>query len=323
MSLRLLGQWFVFLAVRVAVAVVQAVEIETCDAACHLLAYLCYDVARIRRRGTDENLAHAFPELSLVERQQIARRMWRHLLLFVCEVAHTPRKIHETNWRKHVRLERGAELVGLLTEAQPKVLVTAHFGNFEVAGFMSGILGYPSYTVARTLDNPFLDAYIKRFRQLTRQVILPKSGSAGMADEILTSNGLLTIAGDQHAGDKGLWVDFFGRPASCHKAMAIFSLTNQAPMAVFYFRRTTKPMHFALGLQDLFDPRADAATADVRSVTEWYNRQLEAMIRVAPDQYWWLHNRWREPPASVKRSRAKKAAESVAVSSEAPLRKSA
>ena len=91
-----------YLAVRVALSIIQAVSIETCDVVCRWMAYLAANVWKIRGRVVDENLQIAFPEMMPAERQRITKRMWHHLLLMVCEVAHLQRKIHETNWRKFV-----------------------------------------------------------------------------------------------------------------------------------------------------------------------------------------------------------------------------
>lgn len=304
-SLRRFGHWLVYLLVRVFISLIQAVSIETCLAAVHVLAYLAYDVVGLRRQIVDENLAHALPNHSPAERHAAARRMWRHLLIMVCEIAHAPRKIHDTNWQHYVsRTPRHRELVASLLMSRPRVLVTAHFGNFEVGGYLLGLLGLPSHTVARTLDNPYLDAYITGFRESQGQFILPKVGSAPQADGVLNSGGILVLLGDQHAGDRGCWVDFMGRPASCHKAVALFTLLSDAPMIVSYLKRRHRPMRFELGLADFIDPAVPSpALADVTTLTQWYNDALEREIRLAPEQYWWVHNRWRQ---NTKRRRRKK-----------------
>ena len=308
MSLTRLGHWLVYLLVRVFVSVLQALDIATCLAVTRVMAVVAYDVIRIRRKIVDENLAIALPDYSLAERQRVGRRMWRHLLIMICEIAHAPRKIHETNWRRYVKIHRHRELVTALLWRRPKVVVTAHFGNFEIAGYLTGLLGIRTHTVARTLDNPFLDDYVNRFRESHGQFILPKAGSAQQADAVLSTGGTLVLLGDQHAGDKGCWVDFMGRPASCHKALALFTLLNAAPMIVAYCTRQRRPMQFELGLSDLIDPQIPCAElADVKTLTQWYNGRLEHEIRRTPDQYWWVHNRWRDWQKRKRRKKKKSA----------------
>jgi len=303
-SFRRIFAYPLYLLVRILIAVVQAVRIETCVGWCRTAAWLMWDVVRMRRSLVEENIAQAFPHLSQRERDDIGRRMWLHLLTMICEIAHAPRKIHATNWRKYVKLVRGREFVSALLLNRPRVLVTAHFGNFEVAGLMSGLLGISTFTVTRTLENKYLDDYVIRFRELNWQFILPKEGSANDADTVLKNNGALALLGDQHAGKKGCWVDFFGRPASCHKALALFTLLSNAPMILLYCKRSHAPLHFELGLADIADPQAlPPDRTDVRTLTQWYNRVLEDEIRKAPDQYWWLHRRWRDPPQKQEKAR--------------------
>ena len=104
--------------------------------------------------------------------------------------------------------------------------------------------------------------------------------------------------GDQHAGPKGCSVDFFGRPASYHKAIALFPLMHGAPLVLVDAKRAGKPLHFEIGYRGVADPRSmPASLQSVPALTHWYNQALEAMIREAPKQYWWVHRRWKgEPP---------------------------
>jgi KDO2-lipid IV(A) lauroyltransferase len=300
-----------YLLVRVFISLIQAVSIETCQRLTRGLAWLCADVIRIRQRLVDDNLQIAFPESSPEWRRRTTRKMWEHLLLMVCEIAHAPRKIHETNWRKFVAVHRKRELMLGFLSRRPKLVVTAHFGNFEIGGYIAGFWGFQTYTVARTLDNPYLDRLVNRFRESMGQIILPTQQSAGQADALLSGGGTLVLVGDQHASAKGVWVEFMGRPASCHKALALFSLLNESPMMVTYVRRLGRPMYFEVGLSDVFDPAApgNEDLRDVSELTQWYNDAMEVEIRRTPHQYWWLHHRWRDaPPERRKRRRKKKLA---------------
>jgi KDO2-lipid IV(A) lauroyltransferase len=289
--------YLVYLLVRVAIMVVQALSIEACQAGCRRLARLLADSLAIRGKVVDENLRLAFPSSTQGERRRICRQMWEHLLLLAVEVAHAPRKIHDTNWRDYVRLKDARKLVRALLTDRPTIIVSAHFGNFELAGFVLGILGFPSYTVARTLDNPYLDRFISEFRGKSGQRILAKKGDYEKIEKILEGRGVLAFLADQYAGAKGCWVDFFGVPASTHKAIALFSLHHDAPLVVGYARRLGAPLMYEFGIQSLADPRSEAdEVRGIRELTQWYTRQLEQLIRQAPEQYWWVHRRWKGRP---------------------------
>ena len=306
----------VYFVARSFICVIQAMSMDACAGCARTLAYVFNDVLRIRGKVVDDNLKQTFPEWSSSERRRISRQMWNHLLLMICEIAHVPRKIHETNWRDYVRIDRKRALTGYLLEPRPKIVVSGHFGNFEVAGYVCGLLGFPSFTIARTLDNPHLNRFINRFRGANGQYILPKDGSAKTIEAVLEANGIISLLGDQHAGRRGCWVDFLGRPASCHKALALFTLHSKAPMIVSYAKRLDRPMQFELGLVGVADPaNPDEHQNSVKTLTQWYNDRLAELILGVPEQYWWLHRRWKGEPQ--RRKRAEKPSPTTSVNAKA------
>jgi lauroyl/myristoyl acyltransferase len=147
MSLRAIGDYLVYLVVRILICLVQAIPLSMGIRLARVFAWLFCDVLQIRGAVTEENLAHAFPALSAAARRRLARRMWEHLFLLVLEVAQTPRKIHETNWRDFIKLKDEEFLVRRLLEGKPLLLVTGHLGNFEVGGY---VLIIAIWTASRT-----------------------------------------------------------------------------------------------------------------------------------------------------------------------------
>jgi KDO2-lipid IV(A) lauroyltransferase len=298
--------FLVYVIVRLFVCTVQALSLGTCQRVARSLAWIACDVVGVRRRVIQENLQRAFPDMCPDERSTLARRMWEHLFLMVCEIAHAPRKIHDTNWRDYIRFHNHEPMMRLLWSQRPKVFVSGHYGNFELAGFTMGLFGFETYSVARPLDNRYLDRFVKQFRESKGQHILPKQGSADEIAELLARHGTLSVLADQHAGPKGCWVDFFGAPASTHKAIALFSLANDAPLAVGYARRLDKPLHYEMAVAAITEP-SQLAPQDrgLSELTRWFTSVLEEIIRASPEQYWWLHRRWKgAPPARAKRSKA-------------------
>jgi Kdo2-lipid IVA lauroyltransferase/acyltransferase len=299
--------FLVYMVVRVLICIVQAVRIETGQTIARWMARLFCDVLKIRAKVIEDNLVHAFPELSAPERKRLVRQMWEHLFVLVLEVAHTPRKIHETNWREYVELKNEDYLVRLLLENRPLLIVTAHFGNFEVGGYVLGILGFPTYTVARTLDNLYIDRFVNQFRGRTGQHIIPKNDGTKQIEQVLSNNGTMTFLADQYAGAKGCWVEFFDRPASAHKAIALLALEYKAVMAVSAATRKNKPMQFHMHNYAMADPQViESNLGTVRELTQWYTARLEELIRITPNQYWWLHRRWKDTrePKQKKRQAA-------------------
>ena len=290
-----LCDYVVYLVVRLLICLVQAIDIEAGQGMVRGLAWLMAEVLRIRGGVVEDNLRHAFPQQTASQRRAMVRAMWEHLLLMVLEIAHAGRKIHETNWRDYIELdhENVAPMVELMLSDRPKLVVSGHFGNFEVAGYMFGVLGFPTYAVARNLDNPYLHDFVTRFRGVTGQHIIPKKDYDKVL-AVLARGDVVAILGDQYAGDKGCWIDFFGRPASTHKAIAVLSLEHGAPLTVAYARRLGRPLHFAMVVHAMLDPCTPGQPRGVFEITQWYANRMEEVVRLAPEQYWWVHRRWKE-----------------------------
>jgi Kdo2-lipid IVA lauroyltransferase/acyltransferase len=300
-----------YVTVRTVMCAIQAASLEACQAWSRRLAWLLWRVVRVRRTVVDENLKIAFPHFTPSKRDAIALAMWEHLLVMVCEIAQASRKIHRANWRSHLAMPEMRLMVRRLLDDRPVVIISGHLGNFEMGGYLLGLHGFPTHTIARRLDNPYLDRWVNDFRAATGQYILPKQGSGEQITQLLRSGGTLVLLGDQHAGEGACWVDFFGKPASTHKAVALFTLGGNAPTATGCVYRTGGPMNFEMRVSDLVDPAAaDFRQGSVPLLTEWYTRCLEELIRQAPGQYWWLHRRWRgaPPPRREKRPRPPAAA---------------
>ncbi len=296
---------FAYFVFRAVICTVQIVSLERCDRVCRMLASVFSNWIPLRQSLIRENLQMIFPDWEKERSEYVTEMMWHHLLLMGCEIAQAPRKVHRENWHEHFHIPDRRALLKIVMDQRPTVLVSAHFGNFELAGFLTGLFGVATTTVARPLDNGFVHQYLTKFRSMGGQYFLSKEGSAQQIQDLLSKGGNLTLLADQHAGPKGCWVDFLGKPASCHKGLALFTLSSGAPMVVVCSVRTGAPMHFELSVLGIADPvDGGEHLSSVPSLTRWYNVCLEKIIRSFPEQYWWVHRRWREPPPQRRASRA-------------------
>jgi Kdo2-lipid IVA lauroyltransferase/acyltransferase len=304
---KLILDYAVYLVVRMLICAVQALPLSALEPLCNQLGWFCWHVLKLRRRVVKENLAFAFPQSSNAERERIALAMWRHLFLMVVEIALAPRKVRRTNWREHSSISHVRETIRTLIDARPKVIISGHLGNFELGGYLLAMHGFPTHAIARPLDNVFLDRFVNRFRGATGQYMLPKQGSGPEVAELLERGGTLVLLGDQAGGKGGCWVDFFGKPASTHKAVAVFSLGSKAPTVVTAAVRVGKPLCFRMEIGGIVDPGdLNFSWGTVPLLTQWYTRTLEDLIRRTPDQYWWVHRRWKGDPTDRRRIRSER-----------------
>jgi Kdo2-lipid IVA lauroyltransferase/acyltransferase len=296
----------VYLAIRALVCVLQLMPLSACRALAEGLAVLAYTVDKRHRLVALENLRLAFPNrYTAAELDQLVRAVYRHFCLVLVEIVHLPRILHTENWRRYVTLVAGERMVDCLTSGRPLLIVTGHFGNWEMAGYVLGVLGFQTYAIARPLDNPLVDAFFLRFRQKTGQTILAKHGDFERIQDVLRQGGVIATLADQDAGQRGLFVDFFGRTASTHKAVALLALEHDVPMAVVGVPRVAEPMRYEIRTEDVIDPREYAGRPDaLKAMTQRFTLALEQLIRRQPEQYFWLHRRWKHQPLKRKGKQA-------------------
>ena len=114
---------------------------------------------------------------------------------------------------------------------------------------------------------------------------------------MLEKNGIVGFTADQNAGKKGIFVDFFGRKASAYKSIALLAMQFEVPVIIGYARRVGDRFRFRCGAQDIIYPEDWKSQEDpLRYITQRYTRAIEDFIRVEPDQYLWVHRRWKTRP---------------------------
>jgi KDO2-lipid IV(A) lauroyltransferase len=300
------ADYAVYLVVRLLVCVIQALSLAVARRLAAGLAWLAYHLDRRHRTVALDNLRQAYPgQFNDAELHRMVRNVYRHFCRVLVEIIHLPRRLHSENWREHIELIGGREMVECLLSDRPLLIVTAHFGNWEMAGFALGLLGFRTYAIARTLDNPHLDAFLLKFREKTGQTILDKENDFPRIQGVLRGGGVLATLADQDAGQRGQFVDFFGRPASTHKAVALLALEHDAVLAVAGVPRVGEPLSYQIITEEIIRPEEYAGKADaVRRITEHFTAAIERLVRRFPTQYFWLHRRWKHQPQPRKNKKA-------------------
>jgi KDO2-lipid IV(A) lauroyltransferase len=296
------SDYAVYLLIRVIVCILQALSHATASKVAGGLAWLLYRVDRRHRLVADDNLRQAFPGCHTeAERDLLVRRVYRHFCQLLIDIIQTPRHLNPATWRRYVEVPQMRLLVERLLSGRPMLMVTGHFGNWEIGGYILGLLSFRTWAIARELDNPYLDNFLRQFREHTGQGILAKHGDFDKMNAILAGNGVLATLGDQDAGQRGLFVDFFGRPASTHKAVALLALEHRVPMLVIGVRKIAEPIRYRVVIEDHILPEEyDGRPNAVREMTQRFTAALERVVRPAPEQYFWLHRRWKHQPQPKK-----------------------
>lgn len=262
-----------------------------------------------------ENLTIAFGDsLSDAEKDRIILKMWEHLFRMVCELVQLPRRFRLATSSDVLDFSRRDDCVKAVCSGRPVLFLSGHFGNWEVSVNTFGYFQFPMGLVARPLDNPWLQKWFSDFRESTGNSLIFKQGAGTELSEIMERGGMASLLCDQDAGPSGVFVDFFGRPASTFKSIALLALQYNALVVVggayrlpLSAQRDTHWIRFCLATEDVIDAAEYQGANGVKELTQRFTSALEALIRKAPEQYFWVHRRWKTPP-DARRKRRKSAA---------------
>lgn len=258
---------------------------------------------RLSKRHRERALANLRPALGDRYDEQTLRRIGResveHLAqLYMVEMPLTPRLVNEWSWSRYVELGNLRDALRELLCGRGALLLTPHFGNYELLGFTLVKLGLPTTAIMRPLDNPLITQYIVSTRAASGLDLLFKKGAMERADELVTGGVPLSFIADQDAGRKGVFVDFFGRKASWYKSIALLAMRYEVPIVVgtaarvrsqaFRYRIAVERIILPAQWQDQDDP--------LTWITQQYAASMEAAIRRHPEQYLWMHRRWKTRP---------------------------
>jgi KDO2-lipid IV(A) lauroyltransferase len=263
------------------------------------IAALVIRVDRRHQRIGLVNLRLAFPERTLAERRAILLASYRNLGRMVAELAHL-RHVTAANVRDVITIE-DEDLWRQLPSALRTsgiLILTGHFGNWELFAHAHALLGYPVHLVHQTIKNPLIDAFVEHMRRRAGTRTLRKHEAARGVLRAVREHGLMVLPLDQNASRRtGVFVDFFGRPASTNAGFArIVELTGVPVYPAFLVRDGTSPRHRIVILPRV--PFASMADRDrtTREFTQRCTAVLETMIRRHPDHWLWTHKRWRTRP---------------------------
>lgn len=252
---------------------------------------------RLRRVGLT-NLAIAFPEKSLAERKRILRTLYRNLGWQLAEFCQMPRyTLDQAN--RFVRYEGLEHYLSAHAAGKGVLILTGHLGAWELSSFYHSLAGHPMSMVIRRLDNPLVDRLVNDIRGMHGNNVLHKDDFArGLIAAMRAGETVGILMDTNMTPPQGIFVDFFGTSACTASGMARVALrTGAAVVPGFLLWDSAEAryvLHFlpALHLIDTGD-----VEQDVHANTQLFTRTLEEVIRRHPEQWLWVHRRWKTRPA--------------------------
>lgn len=254
------------------------------------------------RERAATNIAAAYPQLNESQVRELTARSFEHFGRLLMEVCLTPRLFHPGNWSRQVQFGELAQVPKWLNAGKPAIMLTGHLGNWEVLGYVMAVLGYRVHAVARPIDNPKVNDWLLDIREQRGMHIITKWNATDRLVSVLDEGGVLGFIADQNAGDRGMFVPFFGRLASTYKSIALLAVSRDVPVFCGYAQRVDGSSRFEFGVADTIWPADWADHPDpVYYVTARYMRAIERMVRRHPEQYLWMHRRWKSRPRFERR----------------------
>lgn len=253
----------------------------------------------IRRSTVEANLRRAFPGADEVWLERVRRETYRHLGREAVEMI----RLSQMSPEEIVELTEAPqwdEFLAAHAEGKGVVLVTGHYGNWEVAAAAVAARGVPIEAVVKRQRNPLVDARIEAVRRRLGIGTIDMGAAPRRIPRALSEGHAIGIVADQDAREAGAWVPFFGVPASTYRGPAVFALRFGAPVYSAVARRLADGRYRIEGARIPAESTGNLEH-DVQRLTERLAAHLESEIRKDPGQYFWFHKRWKtSPPAELR-----------------------
>lgn len=266
------------------------------DRAGAALGWVVARVGRPRWEVVREHLQTAFPEAGERWRRDIGRRCYAHLgaeAVALFRLAGMGR----AQVRERTRVTGLGVVESAVRQGRGVIILSAHLGNWEIGGSALVARGFPLDVVVARQRNELFDRHLTRSRERLGFGIIPRNEGRRGVLAALKAGRLAGILGDQDARRAGVFVDFFGRPASTARGPAVLALRSDALIVTLFAVRLPgwKP-RYHVHLEALEGTAATGRAARVAAITQAYTTRIEEYVRRYPDQYFWLHKRWKTPP---------------------------
>jgi Kdo2-lipid IVA lauroyltransferase/acyltransferase len=279
-----------------------------------LLGRLFFIVDFHHRRVAIDNLRRAFgTQLTDKEIRALAARVFENLCRILFELAWVLR-LPENQWPRFFRLSGITNYEAAAAQGRGVLMLVAHFGNWELLPVVAHLARAKPRIVYRPLDASFLDRFIRENRARYGAVMIPtlRGAMQKMYLALRRGNPVAMLIDQNEVLHKGVFADFFGHPACTNASMALLSLRSGAPVVpVFLIRQEDGKFRVEFG-PAVYPLRTGDKTKDVEENTQRYNHIIETYVRRYPDQWFWVHQRWKTPhmrawPDPIRRARWMKA----------------
>ena len=259
---------------------------------------LWYTLFRRRRLIIRRNLQIAFGDtMSAAERRRIGLLCCQHALATIADIAVRDRLVTKETWRQFISSDASLEAALATENPRGVAILSGHLGSWEMGQYYWGLRDAPVSPVMRSLDNPYLDRESTRRRTRFGGTVIRKRGALLQIREVLRNGGRVAIPADQSGPPDGMVTSFFGYPTHVHSSYARILLRQGCDLFFCVcVRDKGLSFRFQLVTQKLSVPSKGDLDERSLALVRSYHEALELVIRRYPEQYLWMHRKWRHQP---------------------------
>jgi len=253
------------------------------------------------RRAADLNLRIAFPDWTEAQRRDTLRKMLRNIGWMAGDFSQFPKFTRE-NIARVIALDGHQNYLEALHRGKGVLILTGHMGPWELSSYAHALYGYSCFFLARPIQNQRVDALVNEYRCLSGCGVIDKNDSARAVLRTLHAGGAIGILADQNTSlEEGVFVPFFGIPASSTAGLARIALRTDAAVVPGYAFWDDASQKYILRFEPAVElTRTGDEAADIRTNTAKFMKVVEDFVRAHPDQWIWVHKRWKTRPPGEK-----------------------
>jgi KDO2-lipid IV(A) lauroyltransferase len=291
MRRQLLADYILYLIAKIVSALLVAMPVGAALFIGRIFGPIAYVVNYKRAKVAYSNMRAAFcKEKTPAEIRRIVKKLYRNFGQTLVEVSRMP-KVDKAYVKKYVTTENRNHFEEAFTKNRGIIFLTGHFGNWELSSITSALEGHPLLVLAREQKMKRLNSILNTYRESKGCKVIKKGMATREIFEHLKKNGIVGILSDQDAGKRGVFVNFFGRPTSSPRGAFALAGKTGAVIIPTFMARVNGPYH-KLILGSPIEVQADDERSEFEAMQKFAS-VLEKHIRECPDQWLWLHKRWK------------------------------
>ncbi|MDX2129396.1 MAG: lysophospholipid acyltransferase family protein [Chloroherpetonaceae bacterium] len=257
-----------------------------------LIGRFLHHVLRLRLKMIESNLHLSFPNQTKEWYKTLLHKIYNNIALTFLEILRLPTINDAQIASKKFSFHIPPDVQNMIEKGQGGVVVSAHFSNWELLGISWAYSVFPLSIVYKAIRNPYLDKLFNQWRGVSGNALIEMSDASRLGMEAIRNGKYVVLLSDQSGHEDGVYASFLGREVPIFTGAALFALRSKSPMIFAVMLR--KPDNtFEISVKTIPTEGLKFCREDVETLAKRYTQEIEKFIELHPEQWFWLHNRWK------------------------------